>query len=456
MKKNLKPVTLILILTMILALVAGCTGQTTTTTTATTTASGETTATTTTTAAASGASITFLNSKGEITSQLEDAAKAFTAETGIELEIIPCPAGTSPFETASAMYNSGSAPSILMVDPNDVPKFVDKVLDLSAESWTKLAMSGALTAGTVNGKVLAMPLTVEGYGIIVNNKTVSKAIGSTFDPKSIQTYDNLKDLFAKITAGGVAPVKICQENWSLGAHLFSQVYINQSSDPAKVQAFVDGLKTGTVKLMDNKVFNDFMTTFDLMIANNVGKADPLNYRYEEEPLLLTSGKAAMWYQGNWTWPNFVDSAQADDLDYGFLPLVLGNDPNAYGNSQIIAGVSKEMMIDKEQNSAEQQAAAKTFLNWLVTSDSGQKAIAVNMKLIPAFSGFAYKPEDPLARSILSYLEAGKTMPTIATLPADHWEKIGGILQKYLADQSAGKGDHAVLAKQIEDYWKSVS
>lgn len=451
MKNTKKWMSLVLIVALFATLLAGCASQATTAAPAETSA-GETTAAP---AAQSDVKITFLNSKGEITAQLEEAAKAFTAETGIEMEIIPCPAGTSPFETASAMYSSGSAPSILMVDPNDVPKFTDKVLDLSQESWVSLAMPGALDAGSVDGKVLAMPLTVEGYGIIANKKTIETATGAAFDPSTVKTYSDLETLFGKISAAGVAPVKICQENWSLGAHLFSQVYINQSSDPAAVQKFVDDLKAGSVKLMDNKVFVDFMKTFDLMIANNYGKADPLNFRYEEEPLLLTSGQTAMWYQDNWTWPNFAESAAADDMDYVFLPLVLGDDATAYGNSQIIAGVSKEMMIDKEQNSPEQQEAAKQFLNWLVTSDAGQKAIAVDMKLIPAFTGFAYAPEDPLARSILTYLEAGNTMPTIATLPADHWEKIGGILQKYLAEQSAGKGNHETLAQEIEAYWKNT-
>lgn len=41
--------------------------------------------------------ITMLNSKGEIQSQLEDAAKAFTkTNPKITLEVVPCPAGGSP------------------------------------------------------------------------------------------------------------------------------------------------------------------------------------------------------------------------------------------------------------------------------------------------------------------------------------------------------------------------
>jgi len=83
---------LVLIVTLFATLLAGCASQATTTALAET-AAGETTAAP---AAKTDVKITFLNSKGEITAQLEEAAKAFTAETGIEMEIIPCPAGTSP------------------------------------------------------------------------------------------------------------------------------------------------------------------------------------------------------------------------------------------------------------------------------------------------------------------------------------------------------------------------
>ena len=59
-----------------------------------------------------GASVTltFLNSKGEIQSALEDLAKLYREKTGVAIEIIACPAGGSPFEKISTMYNSGTPP----------------------------------------------------------------------------------------------------------------------------------------------------------------------------------------------------------------------------------------------------------------------------------------------------------------------------------------------------------
>ena len=55
-------------------------------------------------AAESAVAITFLNSKGEIQAQLEEAAKVFNADhADISVEIIPCAAGKSPFEVMSTM-----------------------------------------------------------------------------------------------------------------------------------------------------------------------------------------------------------------------------------------------------------------------------------------------------------------------------------------------------------------
>ena len=63
--------------------------------------------------------ITFLNSKGEIQGALEDVAAAYSKRTGITVEIIAAPAGTSPFEKISQMYTSGNPPTMAMLDTTD-------------------------------------------------------------------------------------------------------------------------------------------------------------------------------------------------------------------------------------------------------------------------------------------------------------------------------------------------
>ncbi|HHT69111.1 MAG TPA: carbohydrate ABC transporter substrate-binding protein, partial [Firmicutes bacterium] len=65
--------------------------------------------------------ITILNSKGEIQTQLEEIARYYTSITdGVSVEVIAAGVGQSPFERAVALYASGNAPALLMLDAGDV------------------------------------------------------------------------------------------------------------------------------------------------------------------------------------------------------------------------------------------------------------------------------------------------------------------------------------------------
>ena len=67
-----------------------------------------------------GTEISFLNSKGEIQAALEEMAVTFEEETGISVEIIACGAGESPYTKITSAYNSGTAPTMAMLDTTDV------------------------------------------------------------------------------------------------------------------------------------------------------------------------------------------------------------------------------------------------------------------------------------------------------------------------------------------------
>lgn len=70
-------------------------------------------------------------------------------------------------------------------------------------------------------------------------------------------------------------------------------------------------------------------------------------------------------------------------EYGFIPYVLGNDTSDFANNGIQASAIKQLMIDAEQSTPEQQEAAKAFVNWLVYSDNGQKMLVEDAAVIPA-------------------------------------------------------------------------
>ena len=112
MKKSMKKVTSLMMATAMTAgLLAGCGGGSES---ADTSGSG---------AAASGGGdvqISLLNSKGEIQTALEEMAEAYGEATGVELEIIACGSGESPYTRITSMYNSGTAPTMAILDTTDV------------------------------------------------------------------------------------------------------------------------------------------------------------------------------------------------------------------------------------------------------------------------------------------------------------------------------------------------
>ncbi|MGE5581236.1 MAG: ABC transporter substrate-binding protein [Bacillota bacterium] len=397
--------------------------------------------------AAGKTKIVFMNSKGEVTAQLEEAARIFSKENpGIQVEIVVAPVGQSPFERLSALYGSGNAPALSMLDGGDVPKFKDKYLDLSKEKWVKDSLPGMLTDCTYSGKVITFPFCAEGYGFIYNKAVLDKA---DVDPGAIKTTSDLKAAFEKVKASGVDPLIIGAMDWNLGNHFLAIAYADQSNKAADVAKFINSLKVGKANLAGNKVFNGLMSTFDVMMAYNAAKNDPLSVAYEKGAELLGQGKVGFWFMGTWAWGN-IKSFDTANGAYGFIPVPISDNAADYGNSGIVAGITKFVGIDKSQNNKAQQAAAKKFLNWLVYSKSGQDAITNKMALVAPFKN-ALEPGDPLGKSMVKYMNAGKTVQFMSVLPADHWSKTGASMQKYLA----GKLDKAGLAKEIEEYWKTV-
>jgi len=397
--------------------------------------------------AKSDVKLTFLNSKSEIQTQLEDAVKVYQAETGVEIEIISTGNGQSPFEKASQLYAAGNPATILMLDPADVPSFEERILDLSNEKWVADAVENSTTV--VNGKVLDFPLAVEGFSFIYNQEVLDEAVGGTFDPATITTRDELKALFEKIVAIGKQPIHISPMDWSLGAHFLNGLYANQSTDMNEVVGFIDQLKAGSADLANDTVFNGLIDTFDLMMEYNNVKDQPLAAVYEQGPEDIASGEVGLWFMGNWAWPNIKEFNE--EGQFGFLPVPISNNPDDYGNTQIATSITKRLVIDAEKSSAEQQEAAKQFLNWIVYEPSGQNFLINEANIVPAFNGMELQPQDPLAQSIQSYMANGKTTVGLNILPADHWSNVGASMQKYLAKS----GDRANLAKEIEDYWKKV-
>lgn len=402
--------------------------------------------------------IEFLNSKSEIAHQMEALAKDFNDanKDGITVNVTTLTNGTNASTTLMTRYAAHNAPALAMVDQNTEKTFPDKIADLSNEKWVNDISPMFKVADTFDGKVKSFPFCVEGWGLIYNKTAIEKATKEKFDPSAIKTRADLEALFAKIKTGGTAATELTKEAWSLGGHIYMLATIGQSQNSADVTKYADKLKDKQVDYNTDKVFNSLIDSLDLCMKYNIYKDAPLSADYAStDPKNLMDGKAATWYNGTWVWANLKQLGAKDTDEYGFLPFFIGNSADDYRNKSIAGGVTKTIMLDKEDNSEDQQAAAKELLNWMAYDNKGQSDYVTGMDVVPALKNITLKPSDPLSLSLMSYVQKGNMIvsnyASSYAAPPSLFSEIGGDMQKYLA----GKTDRKGLATTLNTAWSNA-
>ena len=394
-----------------------------------------------------GTNITLLNSKAEIQTALEEMGKTFEEKSGVHVEVMPVTDGDSPYTKVVSLYNSGTPPTLSILDTTDVIALAEeKAADLSNEPWINEAQ-GYLTE--VNGKVYSFPLCIEGRGIIYHKEVIEDALGEPFDPASIRTQDEFVDLLDRLVDAGIEkPVSLAKDDWSVGAHHLQYIYETYDGTSEGAAEVIEKIKSGELDLNQYDRMSQFLDMFDILKKYNVAKGDPLGADYDEMAIDLADGKTAFWFNGNWAWPNLEDAGAEETDEYGFLPYYMNNDPNDFANQKIQASPSKQVMLDGQVASEKEQAAAKEFLNWIVFSEIGQQMLVKTCNIIPPFQNNPYEPSDPLSKNIYEQVHAGTTFNASAIVPNDHWSVLGASMQKYMADRC----DRKELIQEIEDYW----
>ena len=429
MKKNMKKLA-VLALTAVMSagLLAGCGGSGSSGSEGSGSSSGDKTA------------ITVFNSKMEIQGQLEEMAEKYSEEKGVDVEVYY--SNDTVAAHLATRYSSNEPYTLSMVDAKDVYALAEEhALDLTGEDW----VSNTTQAISVNDKVYGFPVCIEARGIIYNADAIEKATGEAFDPTSIKTTEDLKALVDKLIAGGMAaPTGVMKEDWSLAAHYLAEVY-EQQEDP---DAFIAGIKDGSIDLAKDEKFNALMDTFDVLKENNYAKDAAISAEREVTEQKLAEGEIALMFGGNWDWA--VLSAYDYTENMGMMPVP--NDSSDGSNEKMVGGGSKYFFIDSsDKTTADQQQAAKDFLNWLANDEEGQSFLVNECALVPAYTNNTLDVADPLGKSVKKYSDADQLIDNYNYLPDDHYSICGASMQKYLA----GDLDRAGLAAEITKYWATA-
>lgn len=388
-----------------------------------------------------GVSFTIFNSKSEIQEYLEEAAAKYSKENGVNIEVYY--SNDTVAAHLSVKYASKEPYTLSMTDAKDIYTLgAEYGYDMSGQEWVE----NTDYAITVDGKVVGYPVCIEAHGMLYNADAIKNVTGEDFDPASITTLDEFTAFLDKLVAGGMeAPTAILKPDWSLGAHYLQQVY----EERADVDGFVDALYGGTADLANDAKFNSLMDTFDVLMKYNAFAAGPISAEDEQVHQKMSEGEIAFQFGGCWEWNDIVDYDYTGNI--GIMPVPQNVQDEFSGC--LVGGGSKYFYIDdSEYTTDEQRAAASDFLNWLYSSEDGQKLVSDTCGMVSAFSNNTVTCSNDLGNAVKEYADAGKLVPNYDYDPDDHYSKVGVSMQKYLA----GQIDRAALAGEIEQYWSTVT
>ncbi|MDR0136114.1 ABC transporter substrate-binding protein [Metabacillus idriensis] len=382
--------------------------------------------------------LNFFQFKVEIADQLQAMIKEFEAEhPNIKVKLETVGGGADYGAALKAKFASGEEPDIFNNGGfKELELWKEKLADLSGEPWVEHVLPiGKVPMTDADGKLYGMPVNLEGYGFVYNKDLFEKA-GITEPPKTI---DELKEAAKKLEAKKITPFSAGYgEWWVIGQHLLN-IPFAQQEDP---EAFIAGLYDGSEKIVGNKQFKEFKEVLDteLKYAND----NPLTTDYNTQVTLFASGETAMLQQGNWT-ENMITEINPE-INMGFLPIPISNDESA-GNLPV--GVPNNWVLNKNSEHLEE---AKTFLDWMVSSETGKRYITEEFAFIPAFDNIEPAGLGDLGTSILEYSKEEKTIPwTWFKWPDGANKEFAAAIQEY----AAGKIDYDTLLERFQSSWDNL-
>lgn len=380
--------------------------------------------------------ITIYQSKIEANEGYKKAIEAYEAshpDVKINLEAVT----GNDFTASLKAKMQSDPPTIFSVGGfQDLKDYGDLLEDVSDMEVLQNALPGTTDMFTRDGKVLAIPLYMEGYGFVINRQMFEDA-GVSFD--SMLTFEGMKQGFdtlkAKIDSGEMKekypnleavmeyPTK---ELWIAGDH-DANVALTHDFDTAQ-EAYESDTLPGT-GFEDYKLMVDFQASYTTN-AENTANLNSVDYTTSLEGGLAIERVAAI-KQGNWVAPavETTDPEVLAKLD--MLPYSVPG----YSDGKYFVGVSGYWAINSQSTDA-QKAAAKDFINWMYTDPEGQRIVVEDCKFVPPYNNFeGIEATDPLSQRIMDANEAGNTMNgwVYSGAPNTWGQQAAGVgVQKYLA------------------------
>ena len=398
------------------------------------------------TAAKADGKVYYLNFKPEQDQAWQDLAAEYTKETGVPVTVVTAASGQYETTLMSEMEKS-EAPTLFQVNgPVGLANWKDYCYDLSGSK-----LYGELTSDSFALKdgdaVTSIAYVIETYGIIYNKELLTAA-GYTQD--DIKGFDDLKkvadDIQARKAELGVdgaftSAGMDASSDWRFKTHL--------ANLPIYYEYKADGI--GSTDAIKGTYLDNYKKIWDLYITDSTCDPKLLASKTGNDAVAEFVGKKAVFYQnGTWAWTDLQKAGMKAE-SVGMMPIYTGVKGE---EKQGLATGSENYWCINDKASDADKKATEDFLSWVITSDTGKKAISQDMGFTTPFKTFDdVKFDNPLTEAAVEDQKSGKTQVSwnFTMMPSEEWKnKVGQALLEYA--QGTGKWDAVKTA--FVDGWAS--
>lgn len=396
----------------------------------------------------------YLNFKPEAADQWAALAKEYTKEKGVEVKVQTAASGTYE-QTLKSEIAKTEAPTLFQVNgPVGYQNWKKYTADMSNTDVYK-ELTNQDVALKDGDKVVGVPYVMETYGLIYNKDILNKyfaldgAKATSMD--EIDNFDTLKavadDMQARKDELGIKGAFTSagfdsSSDWRFKTHLANlPLYYEFKDDNVTEQP-------ATIK---GTYLPNYKKIFDLYITDSTTDPTQLSAKTGDDANSeFALGEAAFYQNGTWAWTDLQKAGMKAE-SVGMMPIYTGVKGE---EKQGLATGSENYWCINDKASDADKKATEDFLSWVITSDTGKKAISQDMGFTTPFKTFDdVKFDNPLTEAAVEDQKSGKTQVSwnFTMMPSEEWKnKVGQALLEYA--QGTGKWDAVKTA--FVDGWAS--
>ena len=396
----------------------------------------------------------YLNFKPEAADQWAALAKEYTKEKGVDVKVQTAASGTYE-QTLKSEIAKTEAPTLFQVNgPVGYQNWKKYTADMSNTDVYK-ELTNQDVALKDGDKVVGVPYVMETYGLIYNKDILNKyfalddAKATSMD--EIDNFDTLKavadDMQSRKDELGIKGAFTSagfdsSSDWRFKTHLANlPLYYEFKDDNVTEQP-------ATIK---GTYLPNYKKIFDLYITDSTTDPTQLSAKTGDDANSeFALGEAAFYQNGTWAWTDLQKAGMKAE-SVGMMPIYTGVKGE---EKQGLATGSENYWCINDKASDADKKATEDFLSWVITSDTGKKAISQDMGFTTPFKTFDdVKFDNPLTEAAVEDQKSGTTQVSwnFTMMPSEEWKnKVGQALLEYA--QGTGKWDAVKTA--FVDGWAS--